>query len=144
MTDERVVITGAPNTGKTTITAGPQFSGLPVRHTDDTIDLRWSAGSQRVSEWFNEPGPWVIEGVAAPRALRKWLRQNPTGKPCDRVLWLHRVFVQPNAGQRSLHLGMVKVWNEIELELKQRGVVVERISEPQPIRAQHKRGESHA
>ena len=78
----RVVIAGGPRTGKTTHAnkLGAE-SGARVRHTDDLIGrLEWSAASQEVSQWFDEPGPWIVEGVAVPRAVRKWLAAHPSKK----------------------------------------------------------------
>jgi hypothetical protein len=58
-----------------------EVSGLQPMHTDDLIALGWSEASAAVIPWISRPGPWIIEGVAVPRALRKWFAANPTGKP---------------------------------------------------------------
>jgi hypothetical protein len=125
----RTCIFGGPRTGKTTLAArleGPAVDAAPVRHTDDLIGhLPWSGVSQVIADqWLTAPGPWIIEGVAVGRALRKWLRANPTGKPCDEVVLLWAPHAALTQGQASMAKGCAKVWREIEGELVARGVVV--------------------
>lgn len=104
----------------------PQASG-PKRHTDDLISFGWSRASEIIAtQWFIMPGPWVIEGVAAVRALRKWLRAHPEGAPCDRVIWMNTPHVMLAPGQDTMAKGCRTVWNEISAELEGRGVIVER------------------
>ncbi len=119
MSNERLIITGGPRTGKTTL------GGKGARHCDDAAHLGWSEASQEVSTWLDAKGPWTIEGVAAPRALRKWLERNPKGKPCDRVLVLQAPFTELTKGQFSMTKGVTTVLVEIVPELLSRGVVVE-------------------
>lgn len=78
----RIVITGSPKAGKSTL-AGlmARIMVLPAMHTDEVSHLEWSAASEAVSEWFDEPGPWIMEGVTVPRALRKWKNRNPVSDP---------------------------------------------------------------
>lgn len=119
----KVAIAGGPRTGKTTF-ALETFGASLVRHTDDLIGSHdWSEASLAASQWFNEPGVWCIEGVAVPRALRKWLAANP-GKPCDRVYWLTKAHTPLSAGQATMAKGCVKVWLEVLPELRLRGVEV--------------------
>lgn len=60
---------------------------MPMKSTDDLRHLEWSAASEEASHWFDyEPKPydspgWIIEGVAVPRALRKWQQRNPDKPP---------------------------------------------------------------
>ena len=83
----RIIICGGPRTGKTQLAkhlslkfdipkylcTDPQaLGGDALDHTELPERERWSAISADVSQWFDEPGPWIIEGVAAIRALRKW------------------------------------------------------------------------
>lgn len=78
----RIVITGSPLAGKTTL-AGiiAKITGVPVFHTDDVKDLEWSEASQAVSGWLAREGSWIIEGVTVPRALRKWQMNHPDEPP---------------------------------------------------------------
>ncbi len=162
----RVVITGGPRTGKTTLAssmarefiaasghstcnhcraAGGRFaetSGvgrwpdpcpvcgmLPlVRHTDDTMGrFGWSEGSAEVARWMDEPGPWIVEGVAASRALRKWRDLHPDQPPpADRVIFLTMPHDLRTKGQASMAKGVETVHAEIEEWLAAHGVATER------------------
>lgn len=84
----------------------------------------WSEASARVSLWLDCPGPFIIEGVAAVRALRKWLERNRTGKPADLIIamWIARVPLTD--GQERMAKGCRTVWREISPELEARGVEV--------------------
>src|SRR5690242_5090136 len=112
----RIAIIGWPGTGKTTL--GLQMAkdlGLPYRSTDETllIGLGWSEGSLEVSTWFDEP-KWVIEGVALPRALRKWSTNNPgLPPPVDRIIQLTTIYRDLDKGAMSMGKGIDTVLNEI-------------------------------
>ncbi len=119
----RTVITGGPRTGKTTLAATYTEH---VEHTDALIDqCEWSEASERVAGWFDRPGPWVVEGVAAVRALRKWLANNPEGRPCDVVVWLDEPKVEITDGQDTMAKGCATIWSETEPGLVERGVIIE-------------------
>jgi hypothetical protein len=131
----RIVITGSPRAGKTSLseTLGREL-GLAPRHTDETMALfpdllpseRWSAQSAEVATWFGAPGRWIIEGVVVPRALRKWLKVHPAPeKPCDAALFLERPAQELSKGQETMRKGIATVWGEIRAELEARGVVIE-------------------
>jgi hypothetical protein len=138
----RTCIYGGPRTGKTTLALalGEERNAMKadddgtwhpakvtrVRHTDDLMSgLAWSEVSQKIADqWLTEPGPWIIEGVACARALRKWLRANPEGKPCDEVILLWSPHVELTSGQASMAKGCRKVWLEIAGQLKARGVAI--------------------
>lgn len=123
----RIVIAGAPKVGKTTLANHMAAeTGVKVRHTDDLIGSHdWSAASQAASHWFDEAGPWVVEGVTAPRALRKWLASHPVGKPCEVVLWSMAAKTTQSGGQSAMAKGCETVWLEILPELKRRGVQIQ-------------------
>jgi dephospho-CoA kinase len=122
----RVVVAGGPLTGKTTLAlrAGRQF-GRQVRHSDALIKSHeWSEGSAEVARWLDEPGEWIIEGVATARALRKWLAGHP-GQPLDWIaLYLREPMQTRSRGQETLAKGVETVWREIVPELTARGVMV--------------------
>lgn len=129
----RICITGGPRTGKTTLARTilasgetPAFRGLGesfVHHTDDLIDEykhlgreAWSAVSQHVADhWLSQPGPWIVEGVAVSRALRKWHEQHPgEPPPVDRVIYLSEPHESTSPGQHAMAKGVRKVHDEIE------------------------------
>ena len=116
----RILISGGPRTGKTTLAqtlAGSMADGARLRGTDDLIGkLEWSNASQEVAKWLCEPGPWIIEGVAAERALRKWLAENGTTLPFD--LWI--VLLEPRAAQTPKQAAMAKACDTVR-----KGVLVE-------------------
>jgi hypothetical protein len=114
---QRIAITGWPKTGKSTLAA--KMGG--GRSTDDTIEmgLDWSAGSAEVATWFDKPGPWIIEGVAIPRALRKWKEAHPGERPpIDKLIVLSTPHVPLNTGQTGMGKGIDKVLAEIMPWLK--------------------------
>lgn len=79
-----IAITGWSGTGKTTLAeqmAEGAFSDYEVRSTDDLIHLGWSEASEAASHWFDEGGNVIVEGIAVPRALRKWRARNPDRPP---------------------------------------------------------------
>lgn len=119
----KIAITGGPRTGKTTLSG----EGEGVRHTDDLIDLGWSEASEAASKWFDDPEVDTIEGVAVNRALRKWLERNETGKPCDKVIYLHIPRVKLKRGQESMLKGCLTVWQGIKGDLEKRGVAIEEV-----------------
>jgi hypothetical protein len=128
----RVLITGGPKTGKTTLAMlQGEVSGLQPMHTDDLIALGWSEASAAVIPWISRPGPWIIEGVAVPRALRKWFAANPTGKPADKVIFLGKPWQELSPGQLAMTKGLVTVWKEVVGELVARGV--ELVFDPEPM-----------
>lgn len=127
----KIAIIGSPKSGKTTFSNS--FSG-DVKHTDELISLGWSEASEKASFWFDENFD-VVEGVAIPRALRKWLERNKTGKPVDKIIILvNAPFCELSKGQATMAKGIVTVWNEIVGELLSRGVEIEktRLTPPAP------------
>lgn len=110
----KVVITGGPRTGKSTIaeTISALFGGK-ILHTDDLIKTHdWSAASEEVARWFTlTRGPWICEGVTAVRGLRKWLETNRTGRPCELVIWMGTSVVALTPGQETMAEGCATIWN---------------------------------
>ena len=119
--NERLALAGVPKAGKTT--TANNYAEVPIYHTDDLIvDHEWSAASEKIATWFDRPGPWVIEGVAIPRALRKWIATHKDGKPVDRIIWLGVPRLALTRGQQTMAKGCQKVMQEITPELLRRGV----------------------
>ncbi len=128
-THERVIIAGGPRTGKSTLAvrAGERH-GHQVRHGDSLVGTHeWSEASAEVAKWFDESGRWIVEGVSAPRAIRKWLKANP-GKPVDAtIVWCPSKVQVRGKPQDSMAKAVETVWREILPELKRRGAkVIER------------------
>ena len=136
----RIIIAGGPRTGKTTLAKqiGDRLGTVPWS-TDDVMDEGWSESSLKVSTWFDRPAPWIIEGVAAARAIRKWLAAHPTGKPCDYYIFLTDPKVSTTPGQDTMAKGCLTVWNQIKPELARRGVEIVNdpnfFAEPASVRA---------
>ena len=121
----RVAIAGGPCCGKSTLAERMRgrVDAPEVQHTDDLVDvLQWSEASAEVATWFTADGPFIVEGVAVSRALRKWLAANPTGKPCDVLYHLTNPFLARTPGQKTMAKGEDTVWDEIAPELRARGV----------------------
>jgi hypothetical protein len=115
----RIIICGWPSSGKTNhaIELGSML-GIEVKHTDTLHrTLAWSNVSEEVSHWLDDKGPWIIEGVAIPRALRKWRRRHPRTKrvPFDRIIVMQQpdpVGLKP--GQVTMGKGHDTVLRELE------------------------------
>jgi hypothetical protein len=121
----RVVIAGGPRVGKTTLAASlAAEKGIElVQNTDQLVGvLEWSEASAEVATWFDKPGPWIVEGVATVRALRKWFAAHDEGTPCDLVIWLDQPREELSKGQAAMAKGCAKILAEIVGELVKRGV----------------------
>lgn len=132
----RICITGGPRTGKTTLAlklvdghvaaTWPIVKPIASRHTDDLMHLGWSEASAAVLPWLDEPGPWIIEGVAVSRALRKWREAHPgEAPPVDRVIYLCLPREQLTSGQEIMTRGIATVHDEIEGWLAEHGIETE-------------------
>lgn len=121
----RVAITGAPGAGKTHRAAlvAAKLKVTPTA-TDEFGDLPWSEQSERTAGLLGGGGPWVIEGTTVARGLRKWLRANPEGKPCDVVVYMPRAREPQQGGRASMSKAVDTVMQEILHELRERGVEI--------------------
>jgi hypothetical protein len=124
----RFLIAGGPRVGKTTLSqclAGGL--GIQPRKTDELIGTYdFAEAHPHVAAWFDVPGPWVIEGVTVPRALRHWLATHADGVPCDQVFWSDFQKAERTPAQQNMAKGCRTVWMQVEDELRRRGVNVQR------------------
>lgn len=122
----RVLVAGGPRVGKSTLAFRlATSSAVPVFGSDSLIGAySWSDASAEVAKWYSLPGPWIIEGVAVPRAIRKWLASHPTGSPADLIYYSDAPKVLRTQGQERMGKGVSTVWAEIVDELKSRGVSI--------------------
>jgi hypothetical protein len=126
--EPRIVVAGGPLTGKTTLAKAlherRRVGDVDGRllHTDDLVGrMAWSESSLHVARLFDETAaPWVVEGVTAVRALRKWCRELHLGarahgaRPCDLVLYLGEpVAAYDKPGQETMAKGCWTVWREV-------------------------------
>lgn len=83
----------------------------PPGVTGTPDELGWSGCSEWVAlNWLDMQGPWVIEGVAVPRALRKWHAMHPEWKPpADRLIVLTERFEQLTPRQDIMASGLHEV-----------------------------------
>lgn len=120
----RVAITGGPKTGKTTLADRlSELTGRQVFHTDDLANLEWSEASLAASRWFDGP-EWIVEGVAVPRALRKWLGSNQDSPLDAALVYLRDPVLAITKSQEAMAKGVRTVWEEIRTELRARGAQV--------------------
>lgn len=119
----RLIIVGGPHVGKTTLAKRlkDEIGIANTKHSDDIKHLGWSESSKAASQWFNEPGDWIIEGVQTARALRKWLKANPSASLHADLIILDKPFDALVQGQESMRKGVHTVFSEIESELIKRG-----------------------
>ena len=122
----RILIGGWPRVGKTFLATklGAEL-GIPVRHADDLIGTHaWSEASAEVARWMAEGGPWIIEGVATVRAVRKALAAF-SDAPADLLYWSATPREELSVGQITMGKGCDTVWAGIRAELVRRGTRVE-------------------
>lgn len=100
----RIAITGAPQTGKTTLAV--THRDRPVFHSDDVKHLAWSDASAELARRVNDQeGDLIVEGVAVPRALRKGMR-------VDAVILLTQPKAEQSKGQLAMGRGVMTVLRE--------------------------------
>jgi adenylate kinase family enzyme len=124
----RILIAGGPKTGKTTLAEklAKELKIEKVLHDEDLVGkFEWSEQSEVVAGWITDPGPWIIEGVAVGRALRKWFKTHPEGLPADRIIYLDKPRVELEEAQNRMKKGCLTIWADVEVELKKRGFVAE-------------------
>jgi hypothetical protein len=118
----RIAIAGVPRAGKSTFALQlARATGFPVVHADDFIALGWSEASDEVARRLYTPGPYIIEGVAVIRGLRKALDIGPD-RPCDRLHWFGDAREAHSRGQASMATADRNRFAQLREELERRGV----------------------
>jgi adenylate kinase family enzyme len=127
----RIAIIGSPRAGKTTLAEQlGRTLGCAILHTDDLAPLGWSAASAEVARVLHSAGDIIIEGVAAVRGLRKALAACSC-RPCERCIILEQPRLPLSSHQLAMARGCITILREIEPELRQRNVLLERLR-PEP------------
>jgi hypothetical protein len=124
------VIAGGPRAGKSHLTSRLAGERFTVHGSDELARLEWSDSSLAASLWLDQPGPWICEGVAMVRALRKWLERSG-GAPADLIIWLNEPVVARSRGQHVMALGCETIWKEIRPELAARNARILEVSNGQ-------------
>lgn len=121
----RILIAGGPRCGKTTLAEDlARAAGIQAEHSDDLIGvLDWSSASLEVSRWIDRTGPWIVEGVAVVRALRKLLERS-SGKPAEFVYWSLSPKAPTTKAQDAMGKGCATAWEPVREELQRRGVSI--------------------
>jgi hypothetical protein len=92
--------------------------------------MGWSEASEEASKWIDLDGPWIIEGVAAVRALRKWFDRHekckPSCQPCDRLVYLTKARTVRTPGQDTMAKGVRTILHKIEPWLLRRSIKIEK------------------
>jgi len=137
----RTVIVGGVSRGKSTLAhelherhGWPVFCADPASkvvyqkpyttYLPEGLDFAGDNGGAAwvASHWLAAPGPWIVEGHALARALRRWvtsdLAVSPHWKgmfmPADRIIVLDRPAHRPTTvAQEALSKGVMKVWMSI-------------------------------
>lgn len=119
--NRRILIIGGPRGGKTTHARDlSRRLGIPVQQFDTYISkYDWSEMSDEIAKWLDDPGPWIKEGVAGVRGLRKWLRKNKRS-PDFEIVVLNEPKIQLSQGQKRMHKNHTKILEECMQEIESR------------------------
>lgn len=118
----RLLILGGPKAGKTTLAnAIGRARAIPVRHTDDVINLPWSEQSEEVARWIAQPGPWIIEGCSTARAARKALARHDS-QVLDGVMLVY--LCEPVAARTPGQIAMAAGVRTVVIQLRVLGLRV--------------------
>lgn len=121
----KILILGVPRAGKSTLAEELQTKlDIPLVHIDQWVkDMPWSFVSDKVAEKLDTEGPWIMEGVAGIRGLRKWLLLHQ-GKPDCYIVWLSEPKVKLTAGQDNMRSGTLTIFKGVKETLDFRGITI--------------------
>lgn len=128
----KVILVGAPRSGKSTYARELRQQGIPTFCTDPLSlvkdpeqgvtylpeGMAWSEASRFIADyWFVAPGPWCIEGIATVRALRK-VTEDGRQRILDtcRIVRFTRQWrnAVTKPGQVAMAKAIDTVWSEVE------------------------------
>jgi hypothetical protein len=116
---DRVIVAGGPRSGKSgfAVRMSERF-GFPLRFGDSLVAAgkdpeQWSRSSATVARWLAEPGPWIVEGVVTPRAIRKWQQAHPGTPPPFTVIWFPKAVQVRSEGQEAMAKGAATVMKDV-------------------------------
>lgn len=125
----KIIIIGGPRSGKSTLAKklankinAQRYCTDPkslVKDIESNVNylpdgIPWGDDSTHIiNNWFSKEGDWIIEGVGAVRALRKWAQSKP---PCDKIIFIKESFpgINLSKGQASMHKSISTIWGDIE------------------------------
>lgn len=118
----RILILGGPKAGKTTTSKSLGVKmGIKVQHLDElNEDHEWSEQSDAIAEGLDEEGPWIKEGVAGVRGLRKWLKNNPGKLPPFQIKVMKKPLQELKTGQKIMHKQHETILRECLKEIEKR------------------------
>lgn len=109
----KTLIIGGPRTGKTTYAVNLLQNGVQIYHCDALKDTPWSEQSDHIAtHWLTIDGAWVIEGTAAVRALRKYIKANTAPMTDWEIIWVDEPKVELSSGQKGMRTSVTKMWKE--------------------------------
>lgn len=151
----RVVVIGAPRTGKTTYaTKLARELGVHLastgKHTEQPEGLVSAKNYGKIStdDYLNKYSyaelpsqviadlrkmdSFVLEGTQAARVLRRWLRETPDEPRVDKALvFLGRPWVARTPKQEATAKGVRTTWRELEPMLQSAGIPYEHMTPPE-------------
>jgi hypothetical protein len=110
----KIVVTGPPLAGKSTLAVAlSKVLNVPLLRTDALIEMEWSAASEEVAKWLDRDGPWIIEGVTVPRAIRKWRRTwgDETPPPFDKAIVIPNSRLPQTSHQKAMGTTVMGLMN---------------------------------
>jgi adenylate kinase family enzyme len=122
-----IIITGVPKSGKSTLAVKwAEEKNQQLCRTDDMIEMmEWSEISNEIAKWIEGGDDEIIEGVAAVRGMRKWLKAHPDKQLPNLIfIFLYRPKIELTPGQVSMAKAVITIWEEIREDLQNRKAII--------------------